>query len=358
MKTIEQQLGVDELVSEANSSHQSTFIGEREGIHNNGEQNREIAQHDATELLVARADATVDQLGIREEYPFEHKFVETTMGAMHYVDEGRGDPVLALHGNPSWSFLYRKFIKGLSGQNRVIAPDHIGFGLSDMPSDESAYSLEAHIQNMEKLVLELDLRNTTLVVQDWGGPIGLGVAARHPDRFKALVVLNTFGFYPLHEGIDPENQKLPLPLLLMRSRGLGTWLVRKKGVFEGMLMKMATGNSSLKAVHHAYKGVFQGSKDRAGVMAFPRLIPTKSRHAAAQILINETGPFLDDFDGPAQIYWGMKDPFFPVEALGAWKKRLPQADVVELPNAKHYLQEDAPEIIVPGIAKFLNANIN
>jgi pimeloyl-ACP methyl ester carboxylesterase len=212
---------------------------------------------------------------------------------------------------------------------------------------------------MEKLVLELDLRNITLVVQDWGGPIGLGVAARHPDRFKALVILNTFGFYPLHEGLDPENQKLPLPLLLMRSRGLGTWLVRKKGMFERMVMKMATGNSKgLKAVHHAYKDVFDGSKDRAGVMAFPRLIPTQSRHPSAQTLINETGPFLDQFTGPAQIYWGMKDPIFPVKAFEAWKKRLPNAEVIELPNAKHYLQEDAPDIIVPGIARFLNANIN
>jgi pimeloyl-ACP methyl ester carboxylesterase len=279
------------------------------------------------------------------------------MGAMHYVDEGEGQPVLCVHGNPSWSFLYREFIKGLSGENRVIAPDHIGFGLSDKPSDENEYSIEAHIQNLENLVIELDLRDITLVVQDWGGPIGLGMAARHPDRIKALVVLNTFGFYPLHEGMDPENQKLPAPLLLMRSSGLGTWLVRKKGFFERIVMKMATGNSQrLKAVHHAYKGVFQGPEDRAGVMAFPRLIPTNSRHPSAQILLNETGPFLDKFGGPVQIYWGMKDPIFPIEALGAWRKRLPQAEVIELSDAKHYLQEDAADVIVPGISKFLKGN--
>ena len=171
-----------------------------------------------------RAATLVRKLGIGRQYPFAHHFMKTSMGAMHYVDEGEGQPVLCVHGNPSWSFLYREFIKGLSGENRVIAPDHIGFGLSDKPSDENEYSIEAHIQNLEKLVIELDLRDITLVVQDWGGPIGLGMAARHPDRIKALVVLNTFGFYPLHEGMDPEDQKLLAPLLLMRSSGLGTWL--------------------------------------------------------------------------------------------------------------------------------------
>ena len=302
--------------------------------------------------LKDRAASVVQKLGISREYPFSHNFIETKLGSMHYVDQGEGDPVLCLHGNPSWSFLYRKFISELSKENRVVAPDYIGFGLSDKPSIEKFYTIEAHIKSVEKLVLDLDLKNITLVIQDWGGPIGLAVAARRPERFKSLVILNTFGFYPLHESMDPENLQLPPPLLLMRSKFPGTWLVRSRGMFERMVMKMATGKA-LKPVHHAYRDVFTGYDDRAGVMAFPRLIPTTSHHPAAQILLNETGPYLDQFKGQVQIYWGMKDPLFPTLALEAWRERLPNAEVMELPNGKHYLQEDEPEVIISGIKRML-----
>lgn len=302
--------------------------------------------------LEHRARATVRRLGIEDLYPFAPNFIETPMGAMHFVDEGQGDPVLCLHGNPTWSFLYREFIRELSGSNRVVAPDHIGFGLSDKPEDEVEYTIERHVENLERLVLQLDLTNITLVVQDWGGPIGFAVAARHPVRFRALVLLNTFGFYPLHPSQNPDGLKLPPPLLLMRSKFPGTWLVRNRGMFDGMVMKMATANSKrLKAVHRAYRGVFGGPTGRGGVMAFPRLIPTHSSHPVAKLLTNETAPFLDQFAGPVQIYWGMKDPLFPTLALDAWKMRVPHDEVTELPKAKHYVQEDAADIVIPGIKR-------
>lgn len=303
----------------------------------------------------SEAAATIAKLGIGDLYPFAHRFIETPQGAMHYVDEGRGDPVLCLHGNPTWSFLWRDFVTGLRDRHRVVAPDHIGFGLSDKPEDEAAYTVEAHVRNLEALVLDLDLRNVTLVMQDWGGPIGLAMAARHPERIKALVVLNTFGFYPLHPSMKADGLRLPPPLLLMRSKPLGTWLVREKGMFDGFVMKIATADSKrLRKVHLAYRDVFGGAKGRGGVMAFPRLIPTRTSHPVAKMLMEETGPFLDAFEGPAQIYWGMKDPLFPPLALEGWKGRLPRAEVIELPKAKHYVQEDAPEVIVPGIARFLD----
>ena len=298
-----------------------------------------------TAKLQERAHATVRKLGIEHAYPFAHNFIETPAGpmsgAMHYVDEGDGDPILCLHGNPTWSFLYRDFIRELSTTNRVVAPDHIGFGLSDKPEDEAAYTIEGHIRSLEKLVLDLDLRNITLVMQDWGGPIGLAMAARHPERVEALVILNTFGFYPLHPSQNADKLRLPPPLLLMRSKFPGTWLVRSRGMFDRTVMKLATANSQrLKEVHHAYTDVFGGAKGRGGVMAFPRLIPTTRQHPVAQLLMDETGPYLDSFSGPAQIYWGMKDPLFPTLALEAWRMRLPQAEVTELKGAKHYVQED------------------
>ncbi len=276
------------------------------------------------------------------------------MGAMHFIDEGQGEPILMVHGNPTWSYLYRAFIAEFAGTYRVIAPDHIGFGLSEKPSDEGAYTIDQHIQNLETLVNTLDLRNITLVIQDWGGPIGLGMASRLQDRVKRLVVLNTFGFYPVIDGMDPDNVKLPFPLRLMRTTGIGDFLVRRLGFFERVVMPLAVGNSAeYKKVSHAYTGVFETHDDRAGVMAFPRLIPTDTKHPSAKILMNETGPFLKTFDGPALIFWGAKDPLFPIGALHAWKKRLPQAQVTELPEAKHYIQEDAPDTLLAGIREFL-----
>ena len=299
----------------------------------------------------------IKELGLAEEYPFAPNFFETTMGQMHYVDEGaesEGSTVLALHGNPSWSFLYRALIKGLSSDRRVVVPDHIGFGLSGKPDDEAAYTLKAHIDHLEALVLKLDLSNITLVMQDWGGPIGLGVAARHPERIRALVVMNTFGFYPPVDGMNPEKLKLPPPLLMMRSRGLGDFMVRRLGFFERQVMTMATATKRKGAAKRAYRDIFQGPSERAGVMAFPRMIPTTTQHPAAKILLEETGPYVENFKGPARIFWGLKDPLIPIGALDAWKKRLPQAQVTEFKTARHYLQDDVPDELVKHLATFLH----
>ena len=302
----------------------------------------------------SRAQATIKRLNISDEYPFAHNFFDSPMGAMHFVDEGAGDPILMLHGNPTWSFLYRKFIRAFVPTHRTVVPDHIGFGLSDKPVEEAAYSIEGHIRNLHGLVEALDLRNITLVMQDWGGPIGLGMAARAHERVSRIVVVNTFGFYPPAEGMDPENLRLPAPLRLMRTGGIGDFLVRRLGFFERQAMPTAVGNkSAYKKVRHAYTGIFQNRNDRAGVMAFPRLIPTNSKHPSAQIMLKETGPYIDGFQGPAQIFWGMKDPFFPIEVLHAWKKRLPHAEVTEVPTGKHYIQEDAPDHIIQKLGTFL-----
>lgn len=311
-------------------------------------------QETAHAARIDRAKATVRRLNIAQEYPFAHHFFDTPSGAMHFVEEGKGDPVLMLHGNPTWSFLYRKIIPTIAQTHRVIAPDHVGFGLSDKPDQETAYSLSTHIDNLEALVLRLDLRNITLVMQDWGGPIGLGAAARHPDRIKSLVILNTFGFYPPMDGIDPERLKLPPPLLLMRSRGIGDFIVRRMGFFERQVMAMATATKRDTETRRAYTDIFTSYADRAGIMAFPRMIPTNTTHPSARVLLEETGPYLETYDGPARIFWGVKDPLFPMGALEAWKKRLPQAEVTEFATARHYLQDDEPEALTRGLKDFLH----
>ena len=304
--------------------------------------------------MQTRAKETIHRLGIGDAFPFAHHFFDSPMGAMHYVDEGEGEPVLMLHGNPSWSFLYRAFIPEIAKTHRAIAPDHVGFGLSDKPEDEAGYTLTAHIDNLEALVLSLDLRNITLVMQDWGGPIGLGVAARHPDRIKGLVILNTFGFYPPIDGVDPDKLKLPPPLLLMRSRGIGDFIVRRLGFFERQVMKLATRTKRDAKTRRAYTGIFRSYASRAGVMAFPRMIPANTQHPAAQVLLQETGPYLDSYKGPVRLFWGVKDPLIPIGALAAWRKRLPQAQVTEFATARHYLQDDEPEAVISGLKSFLN----
>ncbi|MEM9010260.1 MAG: alpha/beta fold hydrolase [Pseudomonadota bacterium] len=316
----------------------------------------EDRQIDTPRIEAARRNAArlLEKLDLGARYPFRSNFVETPMGAMHFVDEGAGAPILMLHGNPTWSYLYRAFITAFAGTHRVVAPDHIGFGLSEKPAEEGAYTIDAHIRNLEALVTSLDLTDITLVMQDWGGPIGLGMASRLPERVARLVILNTFGFYPPAAGMDPENLKLPAPLRLMRASGIGDFLVRGRGFFERVAMPMATGDKrAWKAHRDAYTGVFESYGDRAGVMAFPRLIPASTAHPTAKILLEETGPYLDAFDGPARIFWGMKDPLFPVAALHAWTARLPQAEVTELAEAKHYVQEDAPEALIAGLRAFL-----
>lgn len=302
-----------------------------------------------------QANQIIRDLGLEKEYPFDHHFLQTDHGRMHYVDEGQGSPVLALHGNPTWSFLYRNFVKGLSDENRIIAPDLIGFGLSEKPNDVDSYTIKGHVDDIERLVVDLDLKDLTLIVQDWGGPIGLAVAARQPHRIKALVIMNTFGSFPPLPSMDQNNIDLPFSLDMFRAPVIGNLMVKQLGMFESMGMSMATANQErLDAVKIAYQEVFTDADDRAGVLAFPQLIPANLQHPSAQLLKHQVEPYVNDFKGPVQIIWGSQDPFFPYEMLAAWQARLPQAKTLEVPEASHFLQEDAHEKIIPQLRLFLS----
>lgn len=290
------------------------------------------------------AREVIRRLGLERAYPFAHRFVATPHGRMHYTEAGRGDPVLCLHGNPTWSFLYREFLRGLAPVARVIAPDLIGFGLSEKPASTDAYTIEGHVDDVSALVEALDLRDLTLVMQDWGGPIGLGVAARHPGRVRALVVMNTIGFVP--RALDGP----PLPLRVLRTPVLGEELVQGLGVFHRVLLPagIARPERRTDAVLAAYREV-QGSWDRrAGALAFPRLIPVGPDDPAAAPL-ERADAFLSGFDGPVLVFWGMRDPVFQPALIDEWRARFPDARVTELPDAGHFVQEDAHERIVPAL---------
>lgn len=232
--------------------------------------------------------------------------------------------------------------------------------MSQKPNDVASYSIEGHVNDVDELITNLDLNNLTLVFQDWGGPIALAVAARHPQRIKALVVLNTFGAFPPLPSMDENNIDLPFELDMFRAPIIGNLLVKQLGMFENMAMDMATvDHDHLESVKIAYTDVFTDADDRAGVMAFPQLIPDNLAHPSAQLIKHQVEPFVKNFKGPVQIFWGLQDPFFPPEMLTEWQLNLPQANTLKIEDASHYLQEDAHEKIVPVLKQFLkNNNVN
>lgn len=296
----------------------------------------------------AEARGVIERLGLESDYPFEHRFAPTPHGRMHYAELGAGPPVLCLHGNPTWSFLYRRFLLGLSDGFRVVAPDLIGFGLSEKPQDPRDYSIEGHIDDVSALIEELDLRDLTLVMQDWGGPIGMGVVLRHPERVRALVFMNTIGFSP------SGNGGMPLAQRVLRTPILGEQLVQGMGLFNRAFIAAGIAREERRTpeVLRAYREV-QGNWDaRAGTLAFPRLLPVRPDDPTARLL-ERSGRFLDEFRGPVLIVWGMRDEFFGPALLDQWRERFPNAPVLELADAGHYLQEDAADRIVPRIRSFL-----
>jgi haloalkane dehalogenase len=301
---------------------------------------------------VEQARDTLERLGLAEAYTFEHGFVETPHGRMHYAALGEGPPVLCVHGNPTWSFLYRHLLTGLADRHRVIAVDLIGFGLSQKPSDPKAYTVAGHIEDLEALIEALDLRDITLVVQDWGGPIGVGAAARHPERIRALVAMNTMAFVP--DGITDGS--LPLPLRILRVPILGEQLVQGFGLFNRVFAPGAIQRPDRRSelVRRAYDRVQGSWGERAGTLAFPRLIPADADDPAVALL-REQDRFLAGFDGPVLLAWGMRDRAFSPAMLAEWRRRFPEAPLLELPDAGHFPQEDAHEVLVPWLREQLSA---
>jgi cis-3-alkyl-4-acyloxetan-2-one decarboxylase len=276
-----------------------------------------------------------------ELYPFEDKYVEMPDGhQMHYIEMGRAGltkpTFLLLHGNPTWSFLYRRFLPALASAGRVIAVDHVGFGRSDHPSDPAYHSLERHIQNLEAFAERTRIKRVVPVVQDWGGPIGLGYATRHQDRIVGLVLMNTWAF------TEREKVKLPVLFRALRAPGIGEYALTKRNLFvEGFLKRLILGPVD-ELIMDAYRHPFPNPKSRAGILTMPRMIPTSPEHKewATMSAIEKRLP---ELDVPAKILWGLKDPAFHPRFARAFHAILPRAEYpVFYDEAGHYLQEDIP----------------
>jgi len=281
-------------------------------------------------------------------YPFAPRFRTVNGVRLHFVDEGRGEPVVLVHGDPTWGFLYRNFVPALARGHRCLVPDHMGMGKSDTPAEPYPYRLRDHIANLEALLLDLDLRGVTLVLHDWGGPVGLGVAVRHPERIKRLVLMNTWASAAWPGG--------PLPRLLemIRSPRGERLVVDRNGYVEPALVGTTHHRERLTPeILAAYLAPFPTPASRRALVCWSRDIPLDERAPS----YGEMKRIEDDLARfatiPVLLVWGMRDPVLPPAVLRWWEARYPHAETHEIDNASHFLQEDAPERIVAWIEDFL-----
>lgn len=287
-----------------------------------------------------------------ELYPFEPHWLTLPSGhRMHYVDEGPHDApvVLMLHGNPTWSFYWRRLISALRPSHRVIAPDHIGCGKSDKPGDDTySYRLAERVEDIEALVEQLGLRDVTLAVHDWGGMIGMGWAHRHPDLVARLLVLNTAAF-PM-----PSTKRLPASLWLARDTKAGALLVRGFNAFARGATRLAVTRVRLpKEVRDGLCAPYDSWDHRRAVLRFVQDIPLREGDPSFS-LVREVGEHLHQFnDRPVLICWGDRDFVFDEHFLRVWKSALPDAEVHQFPDCGHYVLEDAPAEIEGLVRRFL-----
>jgi len=273
---------------------------------------------------------------------------------MHYVDEGpsTGRACVLLHGNPTWSYLFRKLIGPLAADgNRVISVDHLGFGLSAVPDDPELYTIERHSARLASLLDSLDLRDVTLVIHDWGGPIGLPWAARRPDAIRGLFLLNTFA--PILPG--PMGERTSIRLL--RSRLLGPTLVKGRNApTEQFLFKAGTAHPEAldETAKTAYRAPHPDRRSRTPMLVFPREIPFRADHPVARSM-NSTSKTLKAQMGnkPVAISWGMADVLFGEDVLNEWQRVFPHAQVRRLPESGHFVPEDAPQELLRELRNFV-----
>ena len=275
-------------------------------------------------------------------YPFRSRWLDIGPGRLHYVDEGEGPTIVLVHGTPTWSFLYRGLIEELSSSGwRVIAPDHLGFGLSDRPAGWS-YRPEDHARNLEALIDRLGLREIVLAVHDFGGPIGLSYALRHPESVRGLVLFNTWMWSLRGTPTERVSRFMAGPV--------GRFLYTRMNLSPRALIPAAFGDRKklTKAAHRHYIGAFPTAASRTAPWVLAgELIGSTSWYEALWEERSRLAAI------PALLLWGMKDPTFGPDALERWRTALPDARVVEFGEAGHFVQEEAGEEAAREMRAFL-----
>jgi haloalkane dehalogenase len=278
---------------------------------------------------------------LKQEYPFSSHFSSMKNHKLHYIDEGSGDAILMVHGNPTWSFFYRNLAKHFSKNFRVVVPDHLGCGLSDKPQDYE-YTLKNHIDNLEKLVLELGLTNITLVLHDWGGAIGMGLATRNPQLIKKIVVMNTAAF---------TSEEIPARINILRNP-IGEWFIRSFNGFAGPATFMASNKGLSPIIKKGFTLPYGNFKSRIATAKFVRDIPMTKDHPTYSTLL-EIENKLNLIKSPLLVLWGEKDFCFTLNFHKRWLELFPNAKSVTFPSAGHYLVEDELDGVISEISTFL-----
>ncbi|PHS11333.1 MAG: alpha/beta hydrolase [Blastopirellula sp.] len=285
----------------------------------------------------------------RELYPFESNYLDLDGLRLHYLDQSpdQANPILMVHGNPTWSFYWRNLVTALEGNNRVIVPDHIGCGLSDKPNNYN-YCLEQHIDNLEKLVTTLDLKNITLLVHDWGGAIGLGTAVRMPERISKIAVFNTAAFPPPY---------IPWRILACRTPVFGKAAMQGLNLFAKAALSMATVKPDrfTKQVCNGLLAPYDTWANRVGIATFVADIPITKSHPTYQVLDDIENNLKTLADKPIKLIWGAKDWCFRLECMERFQTHWPKAQSHVFEDAGHYVIEDAHERIVPLLEELLDS---
>ncbi len=281
-----------------------------------------------------------DRFADLDGYPFSPHYAGQDGLRLHYLDEGSGHPVLCLHGEPTWSYLYRRMIPPLAGAARVVCPDYFGFGRSDKPVDQAWYTFDRHSASIARLVSELDLTELTVVVQDWGGPIGLRLAIEQPERVARLVILNT----GVGGGRPPNDVWLRFREIVRQAGG----------EFEAArLIRRACVRGLSEAVAAGYDAPFPVPEAKAGALAFPEQVPSEPEHPNTRPLL-AIREALERWEKPALVLFGDSDPIFPPQVADAIARHIPGALPAEtITNAGHFVQEDAGEEVAARIVRFL-----
>ncbi|MHA1147129.1 MAG: alpha/beta fold hydrolase [Promethearchaeota archaeon] len=294
-----------------------------------------------------------DREKFKQVFPFSYNFLYIDGCQMHYIDEGAGETILMVHGNPTWSFYYRNLISYFNKTYRVVAPDHIGYGLSEKPKNYN-YTLEQHIQNLEEFVQKLNLKDITLVMHDWGGPIGMGFAVRNPKKIKRLIICNT-GAFRIPEEIQKHK---PWQLMIIRIPLFGNILVRVFNAFSifAILWAICHKERRTPETKAGLKAPYNNYANRVAVLRAVQDIPLSEKdpvHMALWEIEKKLSVFKNT---PKILFWGCKDFVFNHICLRKWFDFYPDAEVHQFEDAGHYVIEDAYERIIPKIDEFLNKN--
>jgi cis-3-alkyl-4-acyloxetan-2-one decarboxylase len=280
-------------------------------------------------------------------YPFIPKKISIQGHSFSYLDEGQGKVIVMLHGNPTWSFYYRNLVKLLRNSYRVIVPDHMGCGLSDKPQ-KYPYTLKTHIDNLETLLTACNIEKYSLVVHDWGGAIGMGLAVRCPERLESVVVLNTAAF---------RSPDMPLRIRICRIPLLGDIMVRGFNGFARGALSMAVVHKMKPDVARGYIEPYDSWTHRIAILRFVQDIPLTPKDRSWQVLVDIENKLEQLKNIPMLVLWGGKDFCFTEKFYSQWKQRFPGAETHFFPDGGHYVLEDVFEEIAPLITTFFQQHL-